>query len=836
MSNSRRVRYTVHALILAASLAAANPLPAFANETHRFDVTASNNTKAIQEFAAQSDVQILVPAKELEGKRLHEVSGQFSTDDALNTMLEGTGLSHRYVGERTVALVKKDTTASSQNPASFRNRLHLAQVESSGNAGSSERPTAATEASVETLEEIVVTANKRVERLQDVPSSVTSLRADRLTETGSVKLEDYAARVPGLSVNNLTAGGLQNSVSLRGVTTGPLGSPTVGVFVDDTPLTSSTATNVPDLDPADLERIEVLRGPQGTLYGGGSMGGLIKYVTRAPDYDRFSTRLQVDGSSVANGDYGGGARAAMNAPVTDSIAVRASAFARRDPGFIENLQTGQDDVNRILYDGGRFALGAKLGESFNVRLSAMHQRIRAEGNPVIDIDGTTLQPLYGDLQTRRAPGSDNSHNVNDLYDAVITGDLGFADFVSATSWGENRFESNFDYSPVLSPLIAALFGVDNAGAAVHTTRRVDKFTEEARLSSKSGQTFTWQLGVYYTHESTDLVQDIRVFDAETGGPLEAAIPPLGSVGGPAKFEEQAVFGNVTYAISEPFDVTVGVRYSSNDQSGSQISSGALLGESNARLSASGNSTTFLINPRYRIADNLMVYARVASGYRPGGPNIVVADVPAAFGPDTVVNYETGIKADLFGGTLSFDAAAFYIDWSDIQVRQQSAVATTYYINGGQAHSQGVESSVTWRPTAAVSFNGNVSFTEAALDRDLPQGAALEGARLPDTPRWSGQLSADYTFPIFSNWSSSIGASYRYVGERFAALELDPYRLPAYDTFDLRASLQSDRYLLTLFARNVGDERGYISAFRFGSLQQVAIIQPRTVGISAAVNF
>lgn len=835
MSNNYRVRHTVHALILAASLVAANPLPAFATELHQFDITASTNTLAIQDFAAQSGVQILAPAKDLEGKKLHDVSGQLATDDALNAMLKGTGLSHRYVGERTVALVNENTTGARQKPAGFRNRFRLAQVERSGNTESDERSTAAAEASVDSLEEIVVTANKRVERLQDVPSSVTSLRADRLSETGLVKLEDYAARVPGLSVNNLTAGGLQNSVSLRGVTTGPLGAPTVGVFVDDTPLTSSTATNMPDLDPADLERIEVLRGPQGTLYGGGSMGGLIKYVTKAPDYDRLSARLQLDGSTVANGDYGGGARGAMNAPVTDSIAIRASAFVRRDPGFIDNLQTGRDDVNRILYDGGRFAVGAKLGDSWNLRLSAMHQRIRAEGNPVIDVDGATLQSVYGDLQTRRAPGSDNSHNVNDLYDAQITGDLGFADFVSATSWGENRFESNFDYSPVLSPLIAALYGVDNAGAAVHSTRRVEKFTEEARVSSKSGQPFTWQLGVYYTHESTNLVQDLRVFDAETGGPLEV-LSSLGSVGVPTKFEETAVFGNVTYAVTEPFDVTLGLRYSSNDQSGSQISGGPVFGDSNAPLSASGNSTTFLINPRYRIADNMMVYVRVASGYRPGGPNIVVADVPAAFGPDTVINYEAGIKADLLDGTLSFDAAAFYIDWSDIQVRQQSAVATTYYINGGEAHSKGVESSVTWRPIAALSFNGNISFTEAALDRDLPQGAALEGARLPDTPRWSGQLSADYTFPIFSNWTSSIGASYRYVGERFAALELDPYRLPAYETVDLRASLQNDRYLVTLFARNVGDERGYISAFRFGALQQVAIIQPRAVGISAAVNF
>ncbi len=790
-----------------------------------FNIPAQPMVSALQAFSAKTGIAVGGDTQQLRTRTSQPVVGTYAPEKALQLLLQGSGLQVERISE-TVFRVNGPEHASQLVPVP-----QLAPVPASAPRLQTPQPPP---------EELLVTANKRIERLQDVPSSVTALRADRLAEIGLVKIEDYAARVPGLIVNNLTAGGAQNTVALRGVTTGPVGSPTVGIFVDDTPLTASTAlsggTGVPDLDPADLDRIEVLRGPQGTLYGGGSMGGLIKFVTKAPDYDHVSARLQLDGSSIAGGGYGGGVRAAMNAPITDTIAIRASAFARHDGGFIDNLSTGQNDVNRGLYDGGRVSLGAKLGENFNIRLSAMRQQIRARGNPVIDIDGTTLQPLYGDLQTRRAPGSDNSHNVNTVYDARLTGDLGFADVVSTTSWGENRFQSNFDYSPVLAPLVAGLFGVNNAGVAVGSDRRTNKFTEETRLSSKPGQTFSWQIGGYFTHESTSYGQSVRVFDGRTGAPLPVVLPPLGSIGAPAKFEEKAVFGNVNYAVTERFDVTVGLRYSSNDQNATQYTSGALFGNSNAPLTSSDSSTTFLVNPRFKITDDVMVYGRIASGYRPGGPNVVVAGVPAAFGADTVVNYEAGVKADFFDKTLSFDAAAFYIDWSDIQVRQQSPVATTYYVNGGQAHSKGVEGSVTWRPVAALSIAGNLSFIDAELDGDLPQGVAKKGDRLPDTPRWSGQVSADYTFPVIYDWSGSVGGSYRHVGERIAALELNPYHMPAYDTVDLRASVQNDRYLVTLFVRNVGDERGYLSAFRFGTLQQVAIIQPRTVGVSVAVNF
>jgi outer membrane receptor protein involved in Fe transport len=211
-------------------------------------------------------------------------------------------------------------------------------------------------------------------------------------------------------------------------------------------------------------------------------------------------------------------------------------------------------------------------------------------------------------------------------------------------------------------------------------------------------------------------------------------------------------------------------------------------------------------------------------------------VPASFDAATVLNYEAGIKMDLLAKSLTLDAAVYYIDWDDIQVRQISSINTTYYINGSKAHSQGVEATASWHPVSGLTFAGNVSYNESKLDQALTGGAANKGDRLPDTPRWAGLLSGEYRFPVLSGWDASFGTSWRYVGERSGSLATTPYLLPAYRTWDVRAGLENERYSVHLFARNLGDERGYVSAFPFGAIQQVALIQPRTLGISVAATF
>jgi outer membrane receptor protein involved in Fe transport len=311
---------------------------------------------------------------------------------------------------------------------------------------------------------------------------------------------------------------------------------------------------------------------------------------------------------------------------------------------------------------------------------------------------------------------------------------------------------------------------------------------------------------------------------------------------PSEFEEIDVFGDVTYAFSQRFDVTAGVRYSHNSQSGSETVGGLLIGPPfTLALDSDDSAFTWLVSPRFRISDEVMAYVRVASGYRPGGPNAVVPGVPPTFAPDTVVNYEAGLKADLLDRRLTLELAAFYIDWTDVQVNLISPIGLSYLDNAGQASSRGFEAAMDWRPIDGLQVSANFAWTDATLDEDLPgPSIGFDGDRLPSIPHFAGQVSADYEFPLSGPWSGLAGASWRHVGEREGEFPRDPvtprWVLPAYDVIDLRVGVKRDRASLTFYVRNVGDERGQISAFNLGPLQEVAVIQPRTFGVSLSSAF
>jgi outer membrane receptor protein involved in Fe transport len=698
-----------------------------------------------------------------------------------------------------------------------------------------------------TVQEVVVTADKRPERLKDVPASVTAITAQQLTSTGAVKFEDYVARVPGLEISNTSAGGGLNQLSLRGVTTGQGGNPTVGFYIDDAPFGSSTnlgggAVLAPDLDPSDLSRIEVLRGPQGTLYGAGSMGGLLNFVTTPPNPAAFSGRLEVDASTVDGGGSGWGIRGAANVPLGDQFAVRVSGFDRKDPGFVDDVTNGAKNVNSAHDDGGRIALGWRLDDHWNLTLSALTQEMKVDGAPTVDYDAFTGQPVYGDLKQARAPGTGEADARYSLYDLHLDGDLGWAKLVSVTSYGTLRANLNTDVSGLYGAFLGPILGVPNLGAAIQTDAALDKYSEEVRLSGPTDARLSWQVGAFYTHERVGYVQSVPSFDAVTGGPLTPPVGSLGSASVPSTFEEAAVFGDVDYHFTDRFDVLAGLRYSHNNQTAIETTGGILFGPTTTvNLTSSDSSTTWLITPRLKLNDDTMIYARIATGYRPGGPNIAAVSVSPSYAPDRTTDYEAGIKTALFDHTLSLDLAAFYIDWIDIQLRDQTPAGIEFFSNGGKAVSEGFEGAFDWRPLQGLSISGNVSYIDAYLRSNLPAPLiGHSGDALPATARWSGLVSADYRWPLMGEWNGIVGASWRYVGARpgdFASVAVIPrYRLPSYDTLDLRAGLDNGRWSLMAYVKNVNDARGQLSAFNLGAVQEVPVIQPRTFGLSISRSF
>lgn len=707
---------------------------------------------------------------------------------------------------------------------------------------------------VKQLDVVVVTAQKRTEPLQEVPLSISVIDASKMADQGSVQLADYFAKVPGLSLNARGAGRTQ--LILRGISTGTGGNPTVGVTIDDTPYGASSARGggdfmVPDLDPADLQHIEVLRGPQGTLYGASSMGGLIKYVTVAPDPGSFSGRAQVDVSSTEHGGTGYGMRASANLPVaSDKFALRVSTFKRQDAGYIDDPLQGADDVNEGEVKGGRIAGLWNISDKVVARFSALLQDSSSGATPNEDVT-FDYTPLDGEYTHERLPGTDGFEGKTRFYDATVSADLGWAMFDSITAYNENRHDGPQDVTDTFGALTEIFVGVPDQGVVIDNKLRTDKFSQEFRLSSPSDdRVLQWLFGAFYTKEKSEGYQRLRVVDPVTG--VDLGFPRLYEGTTPSEFNEKALFANFTYKFTERFDVQLGGRYSENDETFAETTDGPLNGGLSVESGSSGEDVfTYSFSPRFKVSESLMTYARIASGYRAGGQNnplgLSTTPIPDSYGSDSLVSYEIGVKGQFFGNRLTTDASLFYIDWTDIQLRQvDQSTGESFYANGGTAKSQGFEASIAWMPVDRLTVTGNIAYTDAVLTEDAPEGTfGLRGDRLPYSARKTGSLSVVKDFAINGTLDGFVGGGVTYVGDRLAPFNntatTPRFLMPGYTAFDLRAGIQTLNWALTAYLKNASDEKGYLSATPRNSTTGlsaygVGVMQPRTVGVSLSMDF
>ena len=724
-----------------------------------------------------------------------------------------------------------------------------------------------------TLTEVVVTAQKRSERLQDVPLSVTAITSELLAQQNLVQLRDFYNRVPGVSISGGGTEQRANGVAIRGVTTGGGTASTVAFTLDDVPLTSGAASAqspLIDIDPSDLKRVEILRGPQGTLYGASSLGGLIKYVTVGPDLQQFKGRIEAGGNTISKGGQGWSLRGAVNVPIVqDKLALRVSAFTRHDPAYLDNINARAvgEDINKNRVEGGRAALLFKPTDNFTVDLSALRQKSKFIGSPQIRVcpscgtgpyaGATDFTPYYGEFTLNLAP---TRRDVDfTLYQGRVNYDLGFGQLTAISAFNDVKSASDLDQTNTFGFLLPAFAAPTGSAATLINADRTKKFSQEVRLASQDGGAFEWLVGGFYTHEKISVDQTILI------------VPPSGSSTtayasvGPAKFEEKAVFADATYHFTDQFDVQAGLRYSSNDQSSASTTTIAapatrFFGPSSsiANTSSSDDAVTWLFTPRYKFSSDLMGYLRVATGYRPGGPNSTgVTGIPLSFKSDSVVSYEAGLKGTIPGANATFDASLFQIDWDDIQLLTTDVDSQfTYYTNGSTARSRGVELSGRWAPAHGLSIEGNATYLEADLTDDLrtPAGASpiygSKGDRLPGSARFSGSLSAQYDWEVGHGFSAFAGVSLAYVGDRYAefanilptAVANEAFgtrvKLPSYTTVDLRGGLYNDDWKLNLYAKNIADKRGVVEATTRGgtSAPQAIFLQPRTVGVTIARSF
>lgn len=808
-----------------------------------FKIPAQSLQNALLELSRQSSCQIVFSDTAYADLHAPAIMGTMPVRQALDRLLTGTDLAYKLIGDNTITIARH---ANSGRPAPAGGSDRDATRHGSGADAQPEG-----RANVPELEEIVVTAQKRTERLQDVPVPVTAISGPTLVNTHQLRIQDFASSIPGLSVAPQAVQGIQ-TLAIRGITTGGGSNPTVGIVVDDVPYGASTALagglTIPDLDPSDLARVEVLRGPQGTLYGASSMGGLLKYVTVDPSTDRTSGQVQAGLTGVHNGaEAGYDVRGSVNLPLGETFAIRASAFTRQDPGYIDNPVLGIDGVNEDRVSGGRLSSMWKPFEDLSVKLSALYQQARGDGSSDVDIPtaGYPDTAGLGDLQQNHVRGSGSYDRKVQAYSAIVNAKLGAAQLTAVTGYNINAFRDSWDYSFQLGSATQPLYGVD--GVPVFDNSRTRKFSQEIRLSTALGPRFDWLLGAFYTHEASSFTQDIAAANRVTGAVVADGLIFLSF---PAVYSEYAGFTDLTYHLTDRFDIQVGARESHIEQTSSELEEGPFVGppQIDPDQRSASNAFTYLVTPSFKLSPDLMVYARLASGYRAGGPNLNPGgDVPTQFQPDRTYDYEVGLKGKLPDASLSFDASLYYIDWKDIQIQlfsEQSGL--DYNTNGSRAKSDGIELSLESKPLDGLTLSSWVVWNDAVLTQAFPANTTaygVPGNRLPYSARFTGTVSAQQDFPLPGNATGYAGLAANYVGARQDVFTAGPpaipprQDLPGYAKVDFRAGAKLDLWSINLFLNNAFDRRGAVTG-GLGNVPPFSLvyIQPRTMGFSVSRAF
>lgn len=809
MMKDRRSRWLLTTAFVTLSFVSARAQ----DETFQFDIAAEPLGQALTDLSQASSKPIILSESLVKGRTTGGLHGRYTVQRALDMLLADTDL-------------KVSTNSAGVLMVQSKN------VQAAPNEGAAELHTE--------LETVIVTAQKRDERLRDTPVPVSVISGSVLSATNQLRLNDYYTQIPGLSVATNDYGAPQ--LAIRGVTTGGFTNPTVGIVVDDVPFGSSSALahgqEAPDFDPSDLKQVEVLRGPQGTLYGASSLGGLIKYVTTDPSTDAFTGRVQAGVSGTQNGaEPGYDFRGAVNVPLTDTLAVRAGAFTRQDSGYINDPSLHLNGVNEGHATGGRLLALWKPSDDWTLKVSALVQHSDADGS-------SNVQPALGDLQQIAVRGAGGFVDNIQAYNANLTGHLGDIDVTSVTGYSVNAFSDTLDYTSAFAALTQIYFGT--TGTPIVSNLKTKKFTQELRFSGTVFDRVDWMVGGFYNNEISSGIENIFAANNATG----TTVGTWATIAFPSTFSEYAGFADLTYHVTDRFDIQLGGRESYNRQNYTETFTGLYdsvfaIGNSPVtypRATTKDNSFTYLLTPRFQISPDLMVYVRLASGYRPGGPNQAVPGIPPHYNPDTTRNYEIGTKGDLFDGMITFDASLYYIDWKNIQLQLlDPKTFQDYYANGSAARSEGVELSAAAKPLTGMTASAWVAWNAAGLTQPLPitNAVGLDGARLPYSPQFSSTVSIDQEFPISEKLVASVGGSFSFVGNRLGQFTGTSQRqaFPSYTKLDLHAGVNYETVQINAFVNNVTDERGLLNG-GIGTFVPTSYyyITPRTFGLSVVKNF
>jgi outer membrane receptor protein involved in Fe transport len=748
------------------------------------------------------------------------------------------------------------------------------------------------------LEELVVTATRQSQGLNRVPISVTAMTEAQLQAIGAKQVDDIVRQTPGISIGRATTSPLGATVTVRGISAGGVGAGTTGIYIDDTPIQVrtigfSSSSTFPVV--FDLARVEVLRGPQGTLFGAGAEGGAIRFITPEPSFEKFSGNARTELSSTAHGDPSYEMGLAGGGPLIDGkLAFRASAYYRKDGGFIERMPQGSTDIaerdaNWTNAATGRLALAWRATDSLQITPSVAWQRQRSNSSPVFweresdpdageFINGYKFEEPFEDKFVLPA--------------LKVEWNLGSVDFISSTSYFRRESLGFNDYtvtnasthsgSGYLSPAIADFYSVAEQG---NDQRNI---TQELRLqSADSDARWNWVIGVFAERNKQSALQKTvspgfmemweithpgRTFLSAFGRPLLPGGVYLHSIVD-AVDEQQAAFAQVDYSVTDKLKVTAGLRYARTKFEYDAAYDGPSSGP--AFFTDAGEQSESPVTPKlgvsYQLDSSNMFYTSASKGFRPGGaqarnPPLCQPELtslgyttpPTTFDSDSVWSYELGSKNRLLDGRLSLDTSVYYIDWSDIQ-RAVSLLscARNFIANLGTARSQGFDFSAQALVGDALTVGLSVGYTDAELTETVYGGTAstggarrilvAEGDSLGQRP-WTGTLNIEQGFTLWGTVDAFARADYSYFSKEAKTathnprttaynVNLDPAE--AYDLLNVRLGVRHYAIDVSLFVNNVLDDAPILSrgqAVRSSPLFTLSTLTPRTYGVTASYKF
>ncbi len=714
--------------------------------------------------------------------------------------------------------------------------------------------------------EVVVTATRRPERLQDVPLSITAFSQEDLTAKGIVGYEGLARETPGVVLNKPTAN--FNNFTARGVATNGYGAnlqSTVAIYIDELPISTIGNTTVIDPNLFDVERVEFLRGPQGTLFGSGSLSGALRILTRSPDLSKHDASVLADlgltGSDSVRQRYNG----MVNLPlVDDKLALRVVGFYRHEEGYVDNLGTGVHNANTLVDWGGRAILLWEPNDRLSVKLLASYE----DSNPK---DSALIDPTLG-RERRRSDRPDLFVGKLETYNATIEHQFDGARLTSSTTY--SRFDQKFfvDLAGTFGGAIA--FGLD-------AWAYQDTFVEEARLASDPGGRFDWVVGGFYLDRRLDVDYFYRSSPAFLAARRITGLPDeyYQRQFNYTDSHELAGFGEVTWRLSDRFWLTGGMRYGRVDAQGfvqggytsNYLTAALTPGFSGpltitqltpaAGLKAQGSKPSFKISASFRPRPSVTTYATVSTGFRTpiinafgGRPSLVNPNdlvIPAGADSDDLTNYEIGLKGRWLNGRLAANLAAYWIDWSNIQVQaNRVSDSVQFATNIGAARSRGLEFEILAFPTSGLTIGFNGSFNNAKVTELSPAEAAISGAvpgaRLA-APRFQGSAYVDYGFDLSPRARANLSLVLQHVGSypgMFPRVPGQPNVVAptygftdAYENVNATFAVNFDKLTVGAYVENLFDDHSltYVHpeaflANRFGTMR------PRTAGVRVSYEF